>query len=165
MAAGENAHTRHDERDAVSTGDLADTARLHEAHIPRGRLRRQAGRERPPGTASGPVAGAKGGVAHAPFLIVRPGRRWLARHRTPLDCGLERWRQTVDWVGLIRGEELVVAVAHPTVTKGGRNRQRGEQCALEGVPPPVPPRGRTAPSAGALFHSARTAAQTSRTRS
>ena len=37
VTAGEDVHTRHDERDAVSTGDLANTARVHEAHIPRGR--------------------------------------------------------------------------------------------------------------------------------
>ena len=100
VTASENARARHDELDVVGTGDLADIARLDQDRIPRGQRRRQAGRERPPGTAPGPVAGANRGVAHAPFLIVRPGRRWLERHRTPLGCRLERWLQTVDWVGL-----------------------------------------------------------------
>ena len=61
---------------------------------------RQPGRERAPGTAPGPAAGAKRGVAHAPSLIVRSGWRRLARQRTPLGYESERWRQTVDCAGL-----------------------------------------------------------------
>lgn len=75
VTASESARARHDELDVVGTGDLTDIARLNQARIPFGQRRRQAGRERPPGTALGPVAGAKRGVAHAPFLIVRSGRR------------------------------------------------------------------------------------------